>query len=197
MAKLSSPSPQPRRVNPVKLVMKTLPVSLLLGALVFAACQQKPTAEPAPAPVPAPVRAAVVPDNPPAPSPAARPSLEARIVEWKLHPAEMQDEMDHERRVTRLRLPTEPLPQYARSEAMETCLTQRLHDGPVLGDNGIRVNVERVVATLVGQADALEQVGRAIAVTLDTPGISEVISELELPAKDVPADAAPGAFPPG
>lgn len=176
--------------------MKTIPASLLLGALVFTACSRPASVDATPAPVAAATRvAAAAPEEVPPAPPVPRPSVADRIVEWKMRPADMQDEMDHERRVTRLRPPTDPLPQYARAEAMAAYLTQRLRDDPVVGRLNIQVNVERVVATLVGQADSLELVGRAMAVVLDTPRISEVISELELPA---PAAAGPaGPMPHG
>ena len=153
-------------------------------AALLTACGEKKASEAGTAPVSSPpvVAAPVpVPDNAPPPPP---PTIESRIVTWKLHPAEMQDEMSHEHRVTRMRPPTEPLPQYAKADAMERYIAQLLRDDPVLGPKNIEVNVERVVATLLGKAESMEEVGRAIAVALATPGISEVISELTLPADE-------------
>lgn len=181
--------------------MKTTPVSLLLGVLLFTACGQKQAAETtvasAPVVTPAPAALAVVPDNSLASVPPPPVPVEARIVEWKMRPSDIQEEMNHDRRVVRLKPPTDPLPQYARSEAMEGYIKQRLHADPVLAATDFRVDVERVVATLNGTADSMEQIGRAMAVVLGTEGISEVISELTLPETSLPAAASATDLPHG
>lgn len=174
---------------------------MLLGVLLFTACGQKQAAETTvvSAPVTAPVTAApaAIPDNSLASLPAPPVSVEARIAEWKMRPADIKEEMDHDRRVVRLKPPTDPLPQYARAEAMEGYIKQRLHADPALATTDFRVDVERVVATLNGTADSMEQIGRAMAVVLATEGISEVISELTLPETSLPATAPTAEMPHG
>lgn len=180
--------------------MKTIPATMLLGVLFFTACGQKPSAEtavvsaPAAAPVAAPT---TIRDNFPASLPAPPVSVEARIAEWKLQPADMADEMEHDRRVVRMRAPTDPLPQYAKAEAMEAFIKQRLHDDPALASIDFRVDVERVVATLNGAANSPQQIGRAMAIALGIDGISEVISELTLPETRIPTDATAVEMPHG
>jgi hypothetical protein len=168
--------------------MKAISASLLLSVLFFSACGQKPAADTT-AVTAAPPSIPVPEATPPAPAP--RLSVEANIDQWKMHPSQMDDEMSHDHRVVRMRPPTEPLPQYAKSEAMEAYIRQRLQADPLLAKADFNVGVERVVATLTGRADSMEQIGRAMAVVLDTEGISEVISELTLPEPRAET-AAPG-----
>ncbi len=179
--------------------MKTSALLILsLVALLTAGCSDKSQPE----------------NTPPAPSPSvsdrantalqdtkevigdAREALDAKLTEWKLTPADIKADLEKTGRVIRKRT-------LAAGErvggALDNTRLVTVINGKFIADrdlSALKINVDanEGIVTLTGEVASLDLAGRAIALALDTEGVTQVIGQLKVMSddtSDTPADDSP------
>jgi hypothetical protein len=125
---------------------------------------------------------------------ATKPDISARLAEWKLAPDDIKSEFDSSGQVVRTREagPGEP------TGPMDTMLITQVND-KLKGDadtsgQNITVSANQGIVTLDGSAASLQQIGKAVALTLDTDGVTKTISKIKLDTASAPA-LAPSPMP--
>ncbi len=139
-----------------------------------------PTIEPsAPIAKPATPPSATPPTDHSTPvNPAA---IAARIVEWKLGPEDTKAEFERTGRIERTKPPEPGAPTGPMDGSMITNLVRsRLEGDPELAPLGLSIVVKGDVVTLSGNAHGYDQIGRAVALALDTEGVNKAISIIKL-----------------
>lgn len=162
--------------------MKTSALLILsLVALLTAGCSDKSQPE----------------NTPPAPSPNVsdrantafedtKDAIDAKLTEWKLTPADIKADLQKTGRVVRERT-------LAAGErvggALDNTRLVTVINGKYIADrdlSALKINVDanEGIVTLTGEVASLELAGRAIALALDTEGVTQVIGQLKLVSDD-------------
>ncbi len=110
--------------------------------------------------------------------------LTTRLTEWRLSDAEIQADLDSGIAIVRTKDSIVGAP----TGSTDDDLLKTMIKGKFMADHEtakamIEVAVDTGEATLKGSADSASQIGRAIALALDTPGVTKVSSELKVNAK--------------
>lgn len=116
----------------------------------------------------------------------AKPAIANRITEWKLSPDEIKGELATSGRILRLKPagagePTGPMDSVLVSE-----INGKLKADTETSALKIKVEVDTGVVTLNGTARSLDQIGHAVALALDTGGVTQAISLIKLDATPQP-----------
>ena len=106
-----------------------------------------------------------------------------QLFAWRLRPEDFDDELTQTGRVTRFKaaatdITTTPLD----NDALASLITAKLLASADLGPLSLGVTVSSSVVTLTGQAHSRDQIGRALALALATPGVTQVVSLVTVPA---------------
>jgi hypothetical protein len=109
----------------------------------------------------------------------AMPDISARLTEWKLMPDDIKAEVDSGS-VVRSKTPGAGEPTGPMDSILVGQITTRLQDNPYTSMLKIEVSSDKGVVTLTGTARTLDQIGKAIALSLDTGGVTQTISQIKL-----------------
>lgn len=132
-----------------------------------------PTAKPATPPSATPPADHATPVNPAA--------ITARIVEWKLGPEDIKAEFERTGRIERTKPPELGAPTGPMDGSMITHLVRgRLEGDPELAPLGLSIVVKGDLVTLSGTVHGYDQIGRAVALALDTEGVNKAVSIIKL-----------------
>lgn len=123
------------------------------------------------------------------PNPAAAPGaatssdIAARISEWKLSADDIKSEMESSGRVVR----SKPVGANAPTGDIDNSIVSglvrsKLQFDPALSDLKLDVEANHGVVTVSGSAHSLDQIGRAMALALDTAGVTQAISTIKIAA---------------
>jgi len=111
--------------------------------------------------------------------------ISAKIAQWKLSPDDIRSEQDAGKIVRSKTVgagePTGPM-----DDVLVDQVKGKLSSDSVTGQLKFDVKADKGVVTLRGSAHTLEQVGQAIALALDTPGVTQTVSEIKLETKSQP-----------
>lgn len=198
VAAAQTPTPAPATVpakDAAADATKRAPDSSMMAADSTPAASKDPTplAPPA-APAAGPAEAMTsessqVAANPPASatlSPAdmaeggAKPAIADRIAQWKLSPDEIKSEFDASGRVARSKTLGAGEPTGLMDDLLVTLVSGKLKDDTDTSALKIAVTANKGVVTLTGSAHSLDQIGKAVALALDTNGASQAISTITL-----------------
>jgi hypothetical protein len=115
----------------------------------------------------------------------AKSDISARIAEWKLTPDDIRSEQEAGKIVRSKTVgagePTGPM-----DDVLVDQVKGKLQSDSATGQLKFDVTADKGVVTLKGSAHTLEQVGNAIALALDTPGVTQTVSEIKLETKQQP-----------
>jgi osmotically-inducible protein OsmY len=112
----------------------------------------------------------------------AKPDLNARIAEWNLKPEDIKSEFETSGRITRSRTAGAGEPTGPMDDVLVSQIKSKFGDNADTSGLKLEVTAEKGVVTLNGSAHSLDQIGKAIAVALDTPGVTQTISLVKLDA---------------
>jgi len=164
-------------------------LSLPLALFVTAGCSEKarPTDTP-PSPTPTiSQRAENAVDKTKEAAVNTKDAIAAKLVEWKLTPSDIKEDLQKTGRVVRDK-------SLAAGEkiggTMDNARIVTVINGKYIADSDlsalkINVDADNGVVTLTGKVDSLDLVGRAVALALNTEGVTQVVGILKV------ADAAP------
>lgn len=152
------------------------------------AAGRDPLADTAKSATDAPVAAAPTPADAtsvPAPNVAntdnnAKPDIAARVAEWKLSADDIRTEFDRTGRIERSKNVGAGEPTGPMDDVLTTQINSKFKDDSTLSGLSLNVSADKGVVTLTGSAQTLDQIGQAIALSLDTPGVTKSISEIKL-----------------
>ena len=115
-------------------------------------------------------------------SAAANVSTTARMAEWKLNPSDIQADLDNNKEIVRSKNPEAGAPTgTADKSVIESMVNSRLGADSDLAGLKLRVSADKHgEVTLKGKAQSADEVGRAIALALDTEGVTKVTSKIKL-----------------
>lgn len=110
--------------------------------------------------------------------------LTTRLSEWRLSDADIQADLDRGNAIVRTKDSIVGAP----TGSTDDDLLKTMIKGKFMADHDtakgkVEVAVKDGEATLTGTAASASQIGRAIALALDTPGVTKVSSELKVEAK--------------
>jgi osmotically-inducible protein OsmY len=110
--------------------------------------------------------------------------ISGRITEWRLAPSDIQSDLDSSTTIVR----TRQLPAGAPTGAMDdsviiTMVKNKLQADSDLSALNLDVQAHNGEVTLKGSAQSAAQVGRAIALALDTDGVTKVSSDIKVSAQ--------------
>lgn len=110
----------------------------------------------------------------------AKLDLPARMSEWKLNPDDIRSELASSGEIVRAKKigagePTGPMDGLIISQ-----VSSKLRDEASTSALAIDVSADKGIVTLQGSAKSLEQIGKAIAISLDTPGVVQTVSKIKL-----------------
>jgi osmotically-inducible protein OsmY len=112
----------------------------------------------------------------------ARAALDAKLTEWKLTPSDIKADLEKTGRVVRERA-------LATGErvggALDNARVVAVINGKYIADSDLsaldlNVDADKSVVTLTGSVASVELAGRAIALALDTEGVTQVVSLLKV-----------------
>lgn len=109
-----------------------------------------------------------------------KPVLADRITEWKLTPADIKDELQSSGRIVRSRTPGAGEPTGPMDAILASSINSKLQDDASITALKIAVEADKGVVTLNGTAQSPEQLGHIIALSLDTDGVTQVVSVIKL-----------------
>lgn len=163
-------------------------LSLPLALLLLAGCDKSQPKDTPPAPSPTvSERAANAVDKTKAAASDAKDAISAKLVEWKLTPSDIKEDLAKTGRVVREKT-------LAAGEkvggTIDNARIVAVVNGKYIADSDlsslkINVDADNGVVTLNGTVDSLDLVGRAVALALNTEGVTQVVGLLKV------ADAAP------
>lgn len=115
-------------------------------------------------------------------SAAANVSTTARMAEWKLNPSDIQADLDNNKEIVRSKNPEAGAPTgTADKSVVESMVNSRLGADSDLAGLKLHVSADKHgEVTLKGKAHSADEVGRAIALALDTEGVTKVTSKIKL-----------------
>lgn len=104
-----------------------------------------------------------------------------RITEWRLSPAEIQADLDRGVAIVRTKDTTVGAPTgNMEDDVLETMVKGKFQADSQVSQASIEVEADDGEVTLKGDANQADVVGRAIALALDTQGVSKVSSEVKV-----------------
>ncbi len=104
-----------------------------------------------------------------------------RITEWRLSPTELQADLDRGVTIVRTKDSVVGAPTGATDDdVIETMVKGKLKADSEASKASIEVDAENGEVMLKGSADKVETVGRAIALALDTQGVTKVSSDVKV-----------------
>jgi osmotically-inducible protein OsmY len=106
----------------------------------------------------------------------------ARLTEWKLTPTDIQGDLDNNREIIRTKDNAAGAPTGSNDKkVVESMVKGRLDSDSDLAALKLDVDADRHGAVkLSGKAHTAEEVGKAIALALDTEGVNKVTSKIKL-----------------
>jgi osmotically-inducible protein OsmY len=109
--------------------------------------------------------------------------ISTRITELRLAPAEIQADLDRSVTIVRTKDSVVGAPTGATEDSViETMVKGKLQADPQVSTAMIDVEAKNGEVTLKGSADSASQIGRAIALALDTQGVMKVSSDIKVSA---------------
>lgn len=117
---------------------------------------------------------------------AARTSITAKAREWKLTADDVRADLEKSGRIVRSKAndATDTGSMAADSTAISSQIRTKYAADPDLSATDIRLQISQGVVSLDGEVANPDQLGRAIALALDTTGVHEVVSNLKVQNKD-------------
>ena len=110
--------------------------------------------------------------------------ITTRITEWRLGDTEIQADLDRGVTIVRTKDTVVGAPTgNTDDEVIQTMIKGKLQADSQTAKAMIDVDAKHGEVTLKGTADSASQVGRAIALALDTQGVTKVSSEIKVNAK--------------
>lgn len=109
-----------------------------------------------------------------------QPVIADRIAEWKLSSADIKSEFEQTGRIVRSKTVGAGEPTGPMDSVLASGVTNKLKADADTSSATITVKAEHGVITLEGSAHSLDQIGRALAVALDTGGVTQAISVIKL-----------------
>jgi len=109
-----------------------------------------------------------------------KPELSARIAEWKLNPEDIKSELETSGRIVRSRTAGAGEPTGPMDNVLIGQITSTLEDNAATSALKLGITADHGVVTLKGSAHSLSEIGQAIALALDTPGVTQTIAEVKL-----------------
>jgi len=103
-----------------------------------------------------------------------------RITQWNLTSDQIKTEFDSSGRVARSKTLGAGEPTGLMDELLVTLVTGKLKDDADTSSLKIAVAADKGVVTLTGKAHSLDQIGKAVALALDTNGANQAISTITL-----------------
>jgi osmotically-inducible protein OsmY len=115
-------------------------------------------------------------------SAATNVSTTARMAEWKLNPSDIQADLDNNKEIVRSKNPEAGAPTgTADKSVVESMVNSRLNADTDIAALKLHVSADKHgEVTLKGKAHSADEVGRAIALALDTEGVTKVTSKVKL-----------------
>ncbi len=106
----------------------------------------------------------------------------ARMAEWKLNPSDIQADVDNHREIVRTKESTANMPASSSDKSVvESMVKGRLASDSDIAALELKVSADKQgEVKLSGKAHSTEQVGRAIALALDTEGVTKVTSKIKV-----------------
>lgn len=115
---------------------------------------------------------------------AASGDITTRITEWRLGDAELQADLDRGVTIVRTKDSVVGAPTgNTDDDVIETMVKGKLQADADVAKAMIDVDAKNGEVTLKGSAESASQVGRAIALALDTQGVTKVSSDVKVNAK--------------
>lgn len=113
---------------------------------------------------------------------ASNVSTSARMTEWHLNASDIQADLDSNKEIVRTKSATAGAPTASSDKStIESMVKSRLEADSEIAALKFRVSADREgEVTLKGKAQSADQVGHAIALALDTEGVSKVTSKIKL-----------------
>lgn len=173
-------------------------IALPLAALLLSGCSKKAEPEVAPPPAPSPSisdRAETAYENTKEAAGDAKDAIAAKLTEWNLTPSDIKTDLEKSGRVVRDKT-------LAAGEkvggALDNARIVTVINGKYVAESdlsALKIDVDAAdgVVTLKGTAASVELIGRAIAIALDTDGVSQVISLLTIDTGETSATPAAGS----
>lgn len=128
--------------------------------------------------------AAIAPKDTPSPANQAgsttKPDISARLAEWKLTADDIKSEFDLSGRVVRSRPVGAGEPTGPMDSMLVTQVNTKLQGDTDTSALNIAVSASKGIVTLDGSAHSLDQIGKAVALALDTDGVNQAISKIKL-----------------
>lgn len=189
-----TPAPAPAaNTDPTTGEPKNTPGSTSVAANPTAPLPTEPATIPTPIPSAAPTADATIPESarvattPPAvpmPSPTAPGTMKSefsdRLTEWKLTADAIGNEFARTGRVERSKPIGADAPTGPMDDVLIASINGKLQGDPSLSSLKLDAAVEKGVVTLSGSARSLDQIGHAVALALDTDGVTKAISTIKL-----------------
>lgn len=112
-------------------------------------------------------------------------AIAARMTEWKLNPSDIQPDLDSGRDIVRTKSSPAGAPTGTTDkEAVESMVKGRLAADSAIAALNLKINADRNgEVKLSGKARSAEEVGRAIALALDTEGVTKVSADIHVGAQ--------------
>jgi len=110
-------------------------------------------------------------------------AIATRIAEWRLRADEIKSEFDSSGRVVRSKAPGAGEPTGPMDSGLVGSVKEKIAGDSELSSQKIQVEADDGIVTLKGTASSLDQIGRAVAVSLDTGGVKQVVSTIKLESK--------------
>lgn len=106
----------------------------------------------------------------------------ARMAEWHLNPSDIQDDLNNNRKIIRSKQPEAGAPTgTADKDVIESMVKGRLSADTQIAALKLDVDANKHgEVELKGKANSAEEVGKAIALALDTQGVTKVTSKIKL-----------------
>jgi BON domain len=172
------------------MIMKKLLLLLPLSALVFAGCDKKDSSDPTVAQktetamqnAADATKSAVstAADKTKAAAIEAKDAISDKLVDWKLTPTDLKADLDRGSRIVRSKTSTAAT---KTGEVFDNARIVTVINGKLVADSqlsAIKINVDadQGVVTLKGTVKSVDLIGRAMALALDTDGVTQVVSLL-------------------
>lgn len=123
--------------------------------------------------------------------------ISGRLTEWKLNTTDIQADLDRGATITRSKNDVVGAPTGASDDdVVETMVKGKLQADLHTSSAKIDVDAANGEVTLKGTAANADAIGRAVALSLDTQGVTKVSSDLKLSTAETPSAEANAATPP-
>jgi osmotically-inducible protein OsmY len=107
--------------------------------------------------------------------------VSARITEWKLSTNDIQTDINAKRDIVRTKTNAGAPTGNIDKSALKSAVESRVHGDSQLAPFKLDVEIDhQTEVVLTGKARTADEIGRAIAVALDTEGVTKVTSKIKL-----------------